>query len=420
MTIYTVGHSTRRLDEFIEVLKAYGVGILVDVRTIPRSRKNPQFNKEELDRVLPQEGIEYIHEKGLGGLRHARKDSPSVGWQNESFRGFADYMQTREFHQALDRLIETASKKPTAIMCAEMLPWRCHRSLIADALLARGIEVVEIFDKEKSRPHEMTPFAVVEREGIVYPEQDRELRMVICEEDNLYRRAADLFMETADWAVREKGMFSVALSGGNTPRRLYTLLAEEYAGRIPWRNIQVFFGDERCVPPDDPESNFRMANEALLSKVNIPEVNIHRMKGEIEPKQAAKEYEEEIRCVLGDNPFDLILLGMGEDGHTASIFPGSCALDSTKLVESVWVEKLSSHRLTLTPRVILAARHILVLVTGEKKARALKQVIEGPHNPRTYPAQILRSALGEVLWLVDPCAASMLAISPSPALPASA
>ena len=397
MTIWTVGHSTRSIDEFIELLKAYNIGIVVDIRTIPRSRKNPQFNKDELARVLPEHGIEYIHGKDLGGLRSVRKDSPNTGWRNDGFRGFADYMQTEQFHDALNQLIEIGSKKRTAIMCAEMLPWRCHRSLIADALIARGIEVVEIFDKEKSRPHKMTPFAVVEGQHILYPEIRREMTIQVCEEEELYRRAADLFTEIAWSTVREKGMFAVALAGGNTPRPVYSMLSEE----LPWDRTHMFFSDERCVPPDHPESNFRMANETLLSRVDIPKDNIHRMKGEVDPESAAGEYEDEIRRVLGDNPFDLILLGMGEDGHTASLFPDSEALLSTKLVEAVWVSKLNVYRLTLTPRAICAARQIIVLVVGESKAEALKQVIEGDFDPRTYPAQILRSA--QTMWLLDPC-----------------
>ena len=416
MTIWTIGHSTRGIDDFIEVLRAYGIEMLVDVRTVPRSRANPQFNKDTLGHTLSEHGIEYVHEKSLGGLRHPKPDSPNTGWHNESFRGFADYMQTREFSQAIDRLMETASAKQTAIMCAEMLPWRCHRSLIADALMARGVEVVEIFDKEKSRLHEMTPFAVVEWESIVYPEQESELKITVCDEETLYRRTADLFAEIAIRAVRKKGMFAVALSGGNTPKPLYSLLSDD----LPWDGIHIFFGDERCVPPDDPQSNFRMANETLLSRIDVAEGNIHRMKGEADPESAAREYEAEIKSVLGDSPFDLILLGMGEDGHTASLFPGSEALDSHKLVEAVWVPKLNAHRLTMTPHAVHTAEQIMVLVTGENKAEALKQVIEGEFDPGTYPAQTLRSAEGEVRWFVDPCAAELLAISPSPALQASA
>lgn len=412
MTILTVGHSTRGIDEFIELLKAYGIEALVDVRTVPRSRTNPQFNKDQLSRVLPEHGIEYIHEKGLGGLRQVKKGSQNLAWRNESFRGFADYMQTDEFHGALGRLIETAGTRRTAIMCAEMLPWRCHRSLIADALMARGIEVVEIFDKEKSRPRAMTSFAVVEGEHVFCPDE-RTMRIQVCEEDELYRRAADSFAEIAVSAVRERGAFNVALSGGHTPRRLYSSLD----GGVPWDKTQVFFSDERCVPPDDPESNFRMANESLLSRVSIPRENIHRMEGEADPESAAREYEKEIRLVLGDEPLDLILLGIGEDGHTASLFPGSEAFRSTRLIEAVWVPKLNAHRLTLTPPVILGARQIIVFATGENKAQALKQALEGSFDPDMCPAQILRNT--SALWMVDPCAASLLEIDRSPALQAS-
>lgn len=154
------------------MLRAYGVRAVVDVRTVPRSRTNPQFNREELEIKLPEAGISYSHAKNLGGLRHPGKDSPNSGWQNDSFRGFADYMQTEDFHQALEQLIKQANAAPTAIMCAEALPWRCHRSLIADALVVRGFNVVEIFDAAKSQPHKLTSFAVVEGERITYPRTD--------------------------------------------------------------------------------------------------------------------------------------------------------------------------------------------------------------------------------------------------------
>jgi uncharacterized protein (DUF488 family) len=153
----------------VGVLRAYGIETLVDVRTVPRSRHNPQFNKDVLEVALPEAGIGYIHAKDLGGLRKVRKDSPNTGWENESFRGYADYMQTPEFEQALDWLIDQAKREPTAIMCAETVPWRCHRSLIADALVVRGVEVVEIFDEHKSQPHKLTTFAVVRQGKITYP-----------------------------------------------------------------------------------------------------------------------------------------------------------------------------------------------------------------------------------------------------------
>jgi uncharacterized protein (DUF488 family) len=170
--IWTVGHSTRTIEEFVALLKSFDIEVVADVRTIPRSRKNPQFNRDELERVLPEAGIEYAYQDHLGGLRHPRKDSMNTGWRNDSFRGYADYMQTPAFDESLERLIELAKRKRTVIMCAEVLPWRCHRSLIADALLLRGFEVTEVFGKAESREHKMTPFAVVEGLTLTYPPAD--------------------------------------------------------------------------------------------------------------------------------------------------------------------------------------------------------------------------------------------------------
>jgi uncharacterized protein (DUF488 family) len=169
MTVSTIGHSIHPIEEFIGILRAHGIQQLVDVRTIPRSRRNPQFNRENLPASLHTAGIEYRHLPGLGGLRHPRKDSMNIGWRNSSFRGYADYMQTPEFDQELGHLIQLASLAPTAIMCAEAVPWRCHRSLIADALAARGIPVTEILSGTKAQPHAMTPFASVEGHRVIYP-----------------------------------------------------------------------------------------------------------------------------------------------------------------------------------------------------------------------------------------------------------
>jgi uncharacterized protein (DUF488 family) len=171
MVVSTVGHSIHPIEEFIGILRAHGIRRLVDVRTIPRSRRNPQFSQENLPGSLGTAGIEYLHLPGLGGLRHARKDSVNTGWRNASFRGYADYMQTPEFGQNLDHLIQAASEAPTAIMCAEAVPWRCHRSLIGDALVARGISVVDILSASKSQRHVMTPFAKVDGLKLWYPDQ---------------------------------------------------------------------------------------------------------------------------------------------------------------------------------------------------------------------------------------------------------
>lgn len=169
--ILTVGHSTHPIDEFLDILKAHGVRLVADVRTIPRSRHNPQFNSDALANSLKASGIGYLHMPGLGGLRHAKKDSPNQGWKNASFRGFADYMQTEEFEAGLRDLIETAKERKTVIMCAEAVPWRCHRSLVGDALFVRGIAVVDILSRSSARPHALTPWAEVAGTKVLYPKK---------------------------------------------------------------------------------------------------------------------------------------------------------------------------------------------------------------------------------------------------------
>lgn len=166
----TIGHSTRPLVELVEILRAFKVTLLADVRTVPRSRHNPQFNKDTLPDALWAAGIGYEHMVGLGGLRHSSvKNSPNAGWRNASFRSYADYMQTPDFAAALNELIETAIRERVAIMCAEALPWRCHRTLIADALIVRGIDVKHIFDRTHWQKHVLTPWALVDGLGISYP-----------------------------------------------------------------------------------------------------------------------------------------------------------------------------------------------------------------------------------------------------------
>jgi uncharacterized protein (DUF488 family) len=169
MQIYTVGHSTRPIEDFIELLEAHGVEQLIDIRTIPRSRTNPQFNRDALPQTLKRACIAYLHTPALGGLRHARPDSQNTAWRNASFRGFADYMQTPEFAAAVAELIEIGQHKQTAIMCAEAVPWRCHRSLVADALTARGVAVEDILSSTRRSPHKLTPFARVEGTRVCYP-----------------------------------------------------------------------------------------------------------------------------------------------------------------------------------------------------------------------------------------------------------
>jgi uncharacterized protein (DUF488 family) len=167
--IFTVGHSTRSLDELVEMLRAHGVERLVDVRTIPRSRHNPQFNRDTLSKALHNRHLSYRHMKALGGLRHARADSINAGWRNASFRGYADYMQTPAFEDALARLLILAKEKPTAIMCAEAVPWHCHRSLIADALTVRGYPVRDIMSVTSAKPHLVIAMARVHGQQVTYP-----------------------------------------------------------------------------------------------------------------------------------------------------------------------------------------------------------------------------------------------------------
>ncbi len=174
-TIFTIGHSTLPIDQFIARLRVYGVRRLGDVRTVPRSRHNPQFNADALDASLGEAGIEYIPMQALGGLRHPRSDSPNTGWRNKSFRGYADYMQTEVFQQAVDELVRLGREAPTAIMCAEAVPWRCHRSLVADALNLREVPVVEILSDTSFRPHKLTPFAHIEGSTITYPPEQQPL-----------------------------------------------------------------------------------------------------------------------------------------------------------------------------------------------------------------------------------------------------
>lgn len=168
-SVLTIGHSTRTLEEFTSLLQAHAVSGVVDVRTVPRSRHNPQFNKDSLPGSLKKAGLGYVHMPGLGGLRHAQPDSLNTGWRNASFRGYADYMQTPEFEQGLEELIQLANQGRIALMCAEAVPWRCHRSLIADALLVRGIRTEDIMSPTRRQVHTLTPFAKVRGTTITYP-----------------------------------------------------------------------------------------------------------------------------------------------------------------------------------------------------------------------------------------------------------
>lgn len=167
--VFTIGHSTRAIEDFMRLLEAHGVQRVIDVRKIPRSRRNPQFNRDRLSPALHRARIHYRHMPGLGGLRHARRDSANMGWQNASFRGYADYMQTPAFEESLNRCIALARRERVVLMCAEAVPWRCHRSLIADALLVKGIEASEITSGVRVRPHSLTAWARVDGTQLTYP-----------------------------------------------------------------------------------------------------------------------------------------------------------------------------------------------------------------------------------------------------------
>lgn len=169
-TIFTIGHSTRPIEKFVLILQSYGIRKLVDIRTIPKSRRNPQYGEENLERSLAEAGIGYIQMKELGGLRPAVKNSENKGWNNQSFRNYADYMQTDEFRKGVEDLYEKSKETATVMMCAEAVPWRCHRRLVGDALLIRGVEVMDIFDEKNVKPHTLTSFAEVAGDKISYPE----------------------------------------------------------------------------------------------------------------------------------------------------------------------------------------------------------------------------------------------------------
>jgi 6-phosphogluconolactonase len=231
----------------------------------------------------------------------------------------------------------------------------------------------------------------------------------------LFEAAAELVASAAKEAVAERGRFTIALSGGSTPKSLYTLLATNARSSLPWDRMFFFWGDERHVPPDDPESNYRMADEAMLSKVPVPPSNVFRVPAEDpDAEAAAAAYEQTLGKFFALQPgqfprFDLILLGLGPDGHTASLFPGTEALgEKSKLVVANWVEKLKTSRISLTLLVLNAAQCVAFLVSGTDKAQVLKSVLEGDTPGEQYPAKLVRPTDGELIWLVDRAAASGL------------
>ena len=229
--------------------------------------------------------------------------------------------------------------------------------------------------------------------------------------EELAEAAARDFVARAEETINERDRFAVVLAGGSTPEATYQALARDYADRIDWSKVHVFFGDERTVPPDHEDSNYRMVRETLLSRIRVG--SVHRMRCELSSAEAAAAYERELRDFFGISnglpSFDLILLGLGEDGHTASLFPETAALDvADRWVVANPVLKLETTRLTLTVPVINAARAVAFLVAGEDKAGALREILEGDADPRAYPAKFVRPEGGDLTWMVDRAAASLL------------
>ena len=249
----------------------------------------------------------------------------------------------------------------------------------------------------------MTPktFVIASPDGAVAEAQ------VFADAAALIAGGADFIAASASEAIAARGAFMIALSGGGTPKPVYRRLA---SATLDWTRVHVFFGDERCVPPDDPRSNFDMAKTALLDHVPIPARNLHRMRGEDVPDEAAEAYADELEEVLGeDGRLDLVLLGLGDNGHTASLFPGLAAVTETeRTVAAAYVEVVGMWRLTLTPPAINAAGRAAFLVSGEGKAEIVHRVLQGPSQPVVLPAQAIRPTERPALWLMDEAAAAKL------------
>ena len=233
--------------------------------------------------------------------------------------------------------------------------------------------------------------------------------------------AAQLFMDAAASAVKRRGVARIAISGGSTPKAMFALLADPdspYLDSLPWEKLQLYWVDERCVPPDDKDSNYRMTSEQMLSKVPLPAANVHRMEGELDPEEAANRYESVLRNTMklegAETPvFDLVLLGMGDDGHTASLFPHTKALhEMGRLAVANHVLQKETWRITLTWPVINQAREVCFLIEGSEKTAVLSEVLTGPHDPEQFPSQLIRPASGELRFLLDEAAAAKL---PAPA-----
>jgi 6-phosphogluconolactonase len=243
----------------------------------------------------------------------------------------------------------------------------------------------------------------------------REIR-TFADQSGVSQAAREEILRRAGAAITARGRFALALSGGSTPKMLYTSLVD---ADLDWSRVHLFFGDERCVGPEDADSNYRMVREALISKIEIPPANVHRMPADLcSVDEAVMLYQAELATFFGlkephELPrFDLVLLGMGPDGHTASLFPETTALDETeRLVAAPWVPKFGTHRITLTLPVINNAACVIFLVAGKDKTETLKAVLEGPSRPRDLPSQLIQPTNGELLWFVDRAAAKLLTTS---------
>jgi 6-phosphogluconolactonase len=241
---------------------------------------------------------------------------------------------------------------------------------------------------------------------------------ILADESHLADAAADQFVHVVASTLRYRQVCDVAVAGGSTPRAMNALLAAPpRRNEIPWERLRFFFGDERTVPPGDPESNYRMTCETLFEPLRIAPEQIFRMHGEDNPDVAAAAYAALLVRELGERPrFDLLFLGMGPEGHTASIFPGTTrTIDDTKLVTATWVEKFNTWRITLTPHVINDAAHVVITAGGAGKADVLHAVFDGPRDPDTYPVQLVAPTDGELHWLIDEAAAAKLARRPAAA-----
>ena len=232
---------------------------------------------------------------------------------------------------------------------------------------------------------------------------------VVTDLNALVEEAADRIASAARGAIGDHDSFSLALSGGSTPEPVYRRLTEEpYRSAIEWGKVRIYFGDERCVPPESDQSNYHMARGAILSRVPIPPQNLFRMRGEIDPNEAAIEYGKMLKEQFGDGGLDLVLLGMGDDGHTASLFPGTEALNETKhRCVANFVPKLNAWRITMTAPFINKADAVMFLVSGAAKAQRVAEVLEGPRDPQRLPSQLIHPVNGRLVWLLDSGAAGM-------------